>query len=68
MKNFFTILDKNFTNLIIMFIAALIGTWFIVKYSVLWIDIFIYDLSFIVYLRFIDKIFVSFKKGDKNVQ
>ncbi len=67
MKNFFTILDKNFTNLIIMFIAALIGTWFIVKYSVSWIDIFIYDLSFIVYLRFIDKIFVSFKKGDKNV-
>lgn len=67
MKNFFTILDKNFTNLIIMFIAALIGSWFILKYSVLWIDIIIYDLSLIVYLKFIDKIFLSFKKGDKNV-
>lgn len=64
MKNFFTILDKNFTNLIIMFIAALIGSWFILKYSVSWIDIIIYDLSFIVYLKFIDKIFLSFKKGD----
>lgn len=67
MKNFFTILDKNFTNLIIMFIAALIGSWFISKYSVSWIDMIIYDLSFIVYLKFIDKVFLSFKKGDKNV-
>ena len=67
MKNFFTILDKNFKNLIIMFIAALIGSWFISKYSVSWIDMIIYDLSFIVYLKFIDKVFLSFKKGDKNV-
>ena len=67
MKNFFTILDKNFTNLIIMFIAALIGSWFISKYSVSWIDMIIYDLSFIVYLKFIDKVFLSFKKGDKKV-
>lgn len=63
MKKFFFILDKNFTNLIIMFIASLIGSWFILKYSVSWIDMIIYDLSFIVYLKFIDKIFLSFKKG-----
>lgn len=64
MKNFFATLDNNFTNLIIMFISALIGSWFILKYSVSWIDMIIYNLSFIVYLKFIDKIFLSFKKGD----
>lgn len=67
MKNFFTILDKNFTNLIIIFILTLIMSWSITKYKISFIDILMYDLSFIYYLKFIDKVFLSFKKGDKNV-
>jgi len=64
MKNFFTILDKNFKNLIIMFLAILVMGLAIYDYKVSFIDIIIYDLAFIWYLKCSDKLFASFKKGN----
>ena len=64
MKNFFTILDKNFKNLIIMFLAILVMGLALYNYKVSVIDIIIYDVAFIWYLRYSDKLFNEFKKGD----
>ena len=64
MKNFFTILDKNFKNLIIMFLAILVMGLAIYDYKISVIDIIIYDVAFVGYLRYSDKIFAAFKKGD----
>lgn len=64
MKNFFTILDKNFKNLIFMFLAILFMELAIYDYKISVIDIIMYDLSFVWYLKYSDKLFAAFKKGD----
>lgn len=64
MKKFFIKLDKNFTNLIIIFISSLIASFILTKYHVSFIDILIYNLSFVLYLKFIDKLFLSFRNED----
>lgn len=64
MKNFFIKLDKNFKNLIIMFLAILVMGLAIYDYRVSVIDIIIYDLAFVEYLKYSNKIFSAFKKGD----
>lgn len=72
MKKFFTILDKNFTNLIFMFILMLVEAWVLGKYNMTFLDMIISSVCIGIYLRICDEIALSFKKfkekkGDKNV-
>ena len=64
MKDFFIKLDKNFKNLIIMFLALEVMSLAFYGYNIHIIDIIIYDLGFVGFLRYSDKVFESFKKGD----
>ena len=64
MKDFFIKLDKNFKNLIIMFLALVVMSLAFYGYNIHTIDIIIYDLGFVVFLNYSDKVFNSFKKGD----
>ena len=64
MKKFFTILDKNFNNLIIIFILMLIEAWVLRKYNMTFFDMLISSVCIGIYLRIWDVIALSFKKGD----
>lgn len=64
MKNFFIKLDKNFENLIIMFLALVVMSLAFYGYNIHTIDIIIYDLGFVWFLKYSDKVFELFKKGD----
>ena len=64
MKKFFTILDKNFTNLIIMFILTLLEAWVLRKYNMTFFDMLISSVCIGIYLRICDKIALSFNKWD----
>ena len=62
MKNFFIKLDKNFFNLIAMFIITLIETFVIRKYNISLFDNMISFICIGLYLRICDNISDSFKK------
>lgn len=64
MKNFFIKLDKNFINLILLFIITLIEALVLRKYNMSFFDMCISSICICIYLRICDVIFSSFKKGD----
>lgn len=64
MKNFFVKLDKNFMNLILLFIITLIEALVLRKYNMSFFDMCISSICIGIYLRICDVIFSSFKEGD----
>ena len=64
MKNFFIKLDKNFVNLIFMFIFTFIDALVSRKYNISFFDKLISIFCIGFYLNIWDKICLSFKKGE----
>lgn len=66
MKEFLKILDKNFVNFIVIFVSTILGAYVFQKYNFTFIDIIFLYFSIDIYHTFMDKIILSFKKGDKK--
>lgn len=62
MKNFFIKLDKNFINLILLFIITLIEALVLRKYNMSFFDMCISSICIGIYLRIFDLIIASFKE------
>ena len=62
MKNFFIKLDKNFINLILLFIITLIEALVLRKYNMSFFGMCISSICIGIYLRICDLIIASFKE------